>query len=56
MRKGAYIEFLDKEDAKIKKDNIKYVVTTGIALLALIKSFWPEIIGTVEIILKILKQ
>lgn len=52
----AYIEFLDKEAVKIKKDNIKYVVTTGIALLALIKSFWLEIMGTVEIILKILKQ
>lgn len=52
----SYIEFLDKEAAKIKKDNIKYVITTGIALLALIKSFWPEIMGLVVILWKVSKQ
>ena len=26
-----------------KKDNLRYWITTGIATLALIKSFWPEL-------------
>lgn len=51
-----YVEKLMKDAKTEKQKNIKYWITTGIALLALIKSFVPEISLAWEGLLKLLKQ
>lgn len=51
-----YVEKLI-QDRKIERHkNIKYWITTGIAIVALIKSFVPEISLLLEVLLKVLKQ
>ena len=48
----AYIEQIKEKEKLTEIKNRRYWITTGIALAALIKSFWPEIISMMEIILK----
>lgn len=42
-RGRAYLEALEKEKSEKKKDNVRYWITTGIAVLALFFSVFPEI-------------
>lgn len=39
----AYIELTKQKETERKKDDIRYWITTGIAVAALVKSFLPEI-------------
>lgn len=51
-----YVEKLIQDRKIERQKNIKYWITTGIAIVALIKSFVPEISLLLEVLLKVLKQ
>ena len=51
-----YVEKMIQDSRIEKQKNIKYWITTGIAIIALIKSFVPEISLLLGGLLKVLKQ
>lgn len=51
-----YVEKLIQDRKIERQKNIKYWITTGIAIVALIKSFVPEISLLLEVLLKVLKK
>lgn len=51
-----YVEKLIQDRKIERQKNIKYWITTGIAIVALIKSFVPEISLLLEGLLKVLKR
>lgn len=51
-----YVEKLIQDRKIERQKNIKYWITTGIAIVALIKSFVPEISLLLEVLLKVLKR
>ena len=51
-RARRYIEYIRSKRKSEKRDALRYWITTIIALAALAKSFWPEIIAIAETLLK----